>query len=532
MKLKATPSQPKASPSPSRQVSLLSPVRRAARSLTKCLRSQQEDEMVQPSSLLRSKLPTAEEMAGPASVEVRKAATEFISFLNKSVTPFHAVQECVTRLKAAGFEELKECDQWTVQPKKKYFVTKNRSCILAFAVGGAYKPGNGFSVVVGHTDSPCLRVKPISRQQGDKFIQVGVSTYGGGIWRTWFDRDLSLAGEVALKKDNKLVRKLINIARPVMCIPNLAIHLETDRTKFECNNETNLRPILESFAAAGLDGAGPKKPETPSCDPRDISGEHHSAFLELLCEAVGDGCKATDLVDLDLYLYDAQPAAITGLKEEFISGARLDNLVGTYTAVTGLINSLDDDAAFSSCPNVRVAACYDNEEVGSQSAQGAETAFTEHVLRKLAAGGSTTEFECAIGRSMLISADQAHAAHPNYSAKHEENHRPAFHGGVVVKVNHNQRYATTMTTHAVLKQIAYEAGVPLQKMIVRNDSPCGSTVGPILSSRLGLATIDVGCPQLAMHSIREFGDTSSILQAQTLYTTFFKRLHDVLEPML
>ncbi|GMS90028.1 hypothetical protein PENTCL1PPCAC_12203 [Pristionchus entomophagus] len=531
MKLKATSSEQKPSHSTTSQVSLLSPLRSAAKSLTKCVRSQNEEEMVHTSSLLKSKLPTAEEMAGPASVEVRKAATEFITFLNKSVTPFHAVQECATRLKAAGFEELKECEQWAVQPKKKYFVTKNRSAILAFAVGGAYKPGNGFSVVVGHTDSPCLRVKPISRQQGDKFIQVGVSTYGGGIWRTWFDRDLSLAGEVALKKDNKLVRKLINIGRPVMCIPNLAIHLETDRTKFECNNETNLRPILESFAAAGLEGA-PKKPETASSDPRDISGEHHSQLLELVCEAVGEGCLPTDLVDLDLYLYDTQPAAITGVKEEFISGARLDNLVGTYTAVTALINSLDDDGAFSACPNVRVAACYDNEEVGSQSAQGAETAFTEHVLRKLAAGGSTTEFECAIGKSMLISADQAHAAHPNYSAKHEENHRPTFHGGIVVKINHNQKYATTMTTHAVLKQIAFEAGVPLQKMIVRNDSPCGSTVGPILSSRLGLATIDVGCPQLAMHSIREFGDTSSILQAQTLYTTFFKRLHDVLEPML
>ncbi|GMT08153.1 hypothetical protein PENTCL1PPCAC_30327 [Pristionchus entomophagus] len=174
MKLKATSSEQKPSHSTTSQVSLLSPLRSAAKSLTKCVRSQNEEEMVHTSSLLKSKLPTAEEMAGPASVEVRKAATEFITFLNKSVTPFHAVQECATRLKAAGFEELKECEQWAVQPKKKYFVTKNRSAILAFAVGGAYKPGNGFSVVVGHTDSPCLKGEADLETAGRQVHPVGV----------------------------------------------------------------------------------------------------------------------------------------------------------------------------------------------------------------------------------------------------------------------------------------------------------------------------------------------------------------------
>ncbi|CAI2348133.1 unnamed protein product [Caenorhabditis sp. 36 PRJEB53466] len=463
----------------------------------------------------------------PSAPEIRKAAQEFVSYLNKAVTPFHATQEVKDRLVQAGFKELPEAGHWDIQPTSKYFVTKNRSAILAFAVGGAYKPGNGFSIVVGHTDSPCLRVKPISHQKSDKFLQVGVSTYGGGIWRTWFDRDLSVAGLVIVKTGEGMQHKLINVKKPVLFIPNLAIHLETDRTTFKPNTETELRPILETFAAAEINGQNKEDPKK-EYDPRNITGNHHPQFLGLIAKEAG--CQPEDIVDLDLYLYDTNPAAIVGVQDEFISGARLDNQVGTYTAISGLLDSLNGDS-LQIDEQIRIAACFDNEEVGSDSAMGASSSFTEFVLRRLSAGGSATAFEESIGKSMLISADQAHAAHPNYSAKHEENHRPAFHGGVVVKVNVNQRYATTSTTHAALKQVAFEAQVPLQVVVVRNDSPCGSTVGPILATKLGLQTVDVGCPQLAMHSIREFADTSSILQATTLYTKFFQRLSTILSSM-
>ncbi|TKR78286.1 hypothetical protein L596_019117 [Steinernema carpocapsae] len=472
-------------------------------------------------------------VAGPACAEVRKAAADFVTFLNKAVTPYHAVEECSRMLREAGFRELKETETWKVEPKQRYFVTKNRSAILAFAVGGSYKSGNGFSIVVGHTDSPCLRVKPVSTLKAEKFLQVGVSTYGGGLWRTWFDRDLSLAGQVVIRQNDSIVRKLINVGKPILFIPNLAIHLETDRTKFECNNETALRPLLASYAAAELNKCDDKKCESDESDPRVITKDHHAILLDLVAKHAS--CTAEAIIDLDLYLYDTQPAAVTGVKDEFISGARLDNLIGTYTSVCGLIESLGDDAGFGSDPNIRIAACYDNEECGSQSAQGAESAFTEWVLRRLscATNDATNQaaFEEAIGKSYLISADQAHACHPNYSAKHEENHRPAFHGGVVVKINNNQRYATTSLTHAVLKQIAHTAQVPLQKVVVRNDSPCGSTVGPIMSSGLGLQSIDVGCPSLAMHSIREFGDTTGICHAKKLYSTFFQQLPSVLSSL-
>ncbi|KAK6740164.1 hypothetical protein RB195_008564 [Necator americanus] len=469
----------------------------------------------------------------PAVPEMRKEAEEFLSFLNKAVTPFHAVQECRERLLQSGFEEIPEADQWNIRPGGKYFVTKNRSTIIAFAIGGAYQPGNGFSIVVGHTDSPCLRVKPVSKIQSEKFNQVGVSTYGGGIWRTWFDRDLCVAGEVVVRAGNTLARRLINIDHPILYIPNLAIHLTKDRETFTCNTETELRPILESFAAAGINSTK-KDPATNQADaptdPRDIVNEHHWNFLEQI--ALAANTTPDQVVDMDLYLYDANPARLGGIHDEFITGARLDNLVGTFTAIQGLIASLADERLLADDVNIRIAACFDNEEVGSQTAMGAQSSFTEYVLRRLSAGGEPLAFEEAIARSMLISADQAHASHPNYASKHEDNHRPTFHGGVVVKVNVNQRYATTCVTHSVLKQIAAEANVPLQKMVVRNDSPCGSTVGPILACRLGLQTVDVGCPQLAMHSIREMTDTSSISQATRLYATFFNRMRFVLPSLI
>ncbi|WKY00880.1 hypothetical protein Q1695_015137 [Nippostrongylus brasiliensis] len=470
----------------------------------------------------------------PAQPEVRREAHEFVKFLNKAVTPFHAVQECKERLLQAGFEQLPEAEEWDIKPLGKYFVTKNRSAIMAFAVGGGFVPGNGFSIVVGHTDSPCLRVKPVSKISNEKFNQVGVSAYGGGSWHTWFDRDLSVAGEVVFRAGGTLARRLIDIQHPILYIPNLAIHMVKDKEKFTYNKETHLRPILESFAAVDLntkkDASTKSSDAEGKKDPRDITADHHTSFLDLIASAAHT--TPDQVVDMDLYLYDANPARIGGIHDEFITGARLDNLVGTYTAIRGLIESLSDDRLLSDDHNVRVAVAFDNEECGSLSAMGAQSAFTEYVLRRICAGGDACSFERAIGRSILISADQAHASHPNYSDVAEANHRPTFHEGVVVKINVNQRYATTSTTHSVLKQIAAEANVPLQKVVVRNDSPCGTTVGPILASKLGLQTVDVGCPQLAMHSIREMIDTTSILQATRLYATFFNRMRYVLQSLM
>ncbi|KAI1710417.1 aminopeptidase I zinc metalloprotease (M18) domain-containing protein [Ditylenchus destructor] len=480
------------------------------------------------------------------SIKSKNVAKSFLNFLNKSVTPFHAVQSCVEILQEAGFKEVREKENFKVKPGDKLFIKKNHSTIFAFAVGGQYKPGaansnHGFSIVVAHTDSPCLRMKPVSKKSAEKFLQVGVSPYGGGLWRTWFDRDLSLAGQVVFKRKDSdaILHKLVNVRRPILNIPNLAIHLTPDPTKpFEFNKETHLTPILATMDESA---AGSKCPEGENREQGgklncSIVEDHHEQLLNVIAEEAG--CGVEELVDLDMYLYDVQEATLTGLREEFISGARLDNLLGTYTAITGLVNSLQDPKSFETDPNVRLVACYDHEEVGSSSAQGAASSFTQWLMRRLSVpnngeGGKSAEdpqtcFERAIGNSYMISADQAHACHPNYAQSHEDKHKPAFHKGVVVKINVNQSYATSVMTHAVLKVIADKAQVPLQKFVIRNDSRCGSTVGPILATRLGLQTVDVGCPQMAMHSIRELADVTSVEQAVQLYSKFFETLPSVL----
>ncbi|MFH4977073.1 hypothetical protein AB6A40_003782 [Gnathostoma spinigerum] len=466
----------------------------------------------------------------PFSKEVNVAAKEFVAFLNKAVTPFHATSECVQQLQAAGFEELKEDECWKIEPLKKYYITKNRSAVCAFAIGGQYKPGHGFSIAAAHTDSPSLRVKPVSKQTRGSFLQVGVSTYGGGIWRTWFDRDLSLAGRIVCRDGDFMIQKLVNISKPVLFIPNLAVHFGAKIV--EDNKETEVRPILATLAAeklASRSESSSSKDDTQSSDPTSVLNDHHPLLLQMVAESAG--CAPEAIVDFDLCIYDHQPASIGGINEEFITSQRLDNLVGTYTIIRGLIKSVSSPDSLKNDENIRMAVCFDNEECGSQSAQGADCNFIQWVLRRLTKGGSEFSFEQSVGRSFLISADQAHAVSPNYMDKYEENHRPNFHGGVVAKINCNQRYATNAYTNAIFKQIAKMAGVPVQKFVVRNDGHCGSTVGPMVSSHLAIQTVDVGFPMLAMHSIREMMCTSSVHQGIELYSTYFQNLPAVLKMM-
>lgn len=423
------------------------------------------------------------------------------------------VAESKSRLIAAGFSELKMTESWKVQPSGKYFVTNNFSTIIAFAVGGCYRPGNGFSMIGAHTDSPCFRVKPRSCCNQLGYVGVRVETYGGGIWHTWFDRDLKLAGRVILKTDNGLLHRLVHIEEPILRIPNICIHLARAdvHNAFAPNKETHTVPILATTLQEKL--------EEPIQLCADLPASNHPPLLiSLLSKKLG--CDPNSIVDFELYLSDTQPARIGGALEEFIFSPRIDNQLNCYAGLEGLVKSLD---TLADDTNVRLLALFDNEEVGSESAQGANSCYLEFLLRRISAGGeSSVAFEESMPKSYIISADQAHAVHPNYGHKHEKNHRPMFHEGPVLKFNGNQRYATTAITASILREISAKCNIPLQEVAVSNDSPCGSTIGPMMSAKLGVRTIDIGGPTLSMHSIREMCCITSVYQSCILFKEFYK----------
>ena len=427
-------------------------------------------------------------------------------------------------------------------------MTRNASTIVAFTIGSKWKPGNPIAMVGAHTDSPCLRIKPVSKKTGVGFMQVGVETYGGGIWHSWFDRDLSIAGRV-LVKDGKgnFVQKLVKVDRPIIRIPTLAIHLDRS-SEFNPNKETELFPIAGMIAAelnrtgetAASKSDANENPEETFQPLKDLTDRHHPYIIELIAQHAS--VEVADVVDFEMVLYDTQKSCLGGLNEEFIYSARLDNLEMTYCSVMGLIDSVSA-GSLDEETSIRLITCFDHEEIGSTSAHGANSDLLPAVVRRLSilAGGRhgdtssdkswehissdpeidlTTAFEQSMAVSFLVSADMAHSVHPNYVGKYESNHQPEMNKGTVIKINANQRYATNSPGIVLVQEAAKHAGVPLQLFVVRNDSSCGSTIGPMLSAKLGVRTLDLGNPQLSMHSIRETGGTYDVGHAIKLFSSF------------
>ncbi|KAJ1287248.1 hypothetical protein BS78_03G416300 [Paspalum vaginatum] len=473
------------------------------------------------SRLLCSTKPDAAAAAAPPSI-----VAGLLDYLNESWTQFHATAEAKRQLLDAGFKLLSESDDWDLQPGGRYFFTRNMSCLVAFAIGEKYRLGNGFNIIAAHTDSPCLKLKPRSAAFKSGHQMVNVQTYGSGLWHTWFDRDLTLAGRVILKAaDGSFKHKLVKLTRPLMRVPTLAIHL--DRTVnsdgFKPNLETHLVPLLATKH---------EEPATNSDDKSSSSTKvtHHPLLLQILSEEIG--CDSDEIIGMELNVCDTQPSCLGGGNNEFIYSGRLDNLASCYCALRSLVDSSKAAEQLSNEKAIRMIAMFDNEEVGSDSMQGAGAPTMFQAMRRIVdslmhQSMGEGALERAIHSSFLVSADMAHALHPNHPEKHEECHRPELQKGLVIKHNANQRYATSAVTAFLFKEIARIHNLPVQEFVVRNDMGCGSTIGPILASGVGIRTVDCGIPQLSMHSIREMCGKEDVDTAYRHFKAFFEMFSDI-----
>ncbi|TFK43636.1 aspartyl aminopeptidase [Crucibulum laeve] len=461
-------------------------------------------------------------MLYPSSPE---AATRFLKFVNASPTPFHAVHNAALRLEKAGFQKIREKDDWEkqVKPGGKYYFTRNQAALVAFTLPEKWAHGAGVSVVATHVDSPNLRIRPISKRSKLSYLQVGVETYGGGIWHSWLDRDLSVAGRIVIaEKAGGFKSKLIKIDRPILRIPTLAIHLDrnvNDSLKF--NQETEFVPIL-GLVESELNATKPQSEgnQTQKSDDKaasSIQENHHPALLSLLAGELS--VAPEEIHDFELSLYDTQPAVLGGISNEFIFSPRMDNLVSSFCAVEAISSYVSAQNFPSLEGNVNCIALFNHEEIGSVSTSGAESSLIPSLINRLSP--TPASLAQSISRSFLISADMGHAVHPNYTSKHEDNHKPIMNQGIVIKTNAKQRYASDAISSFIVKQLVERKGGKVQEFEVRNDIACGSTVGPMLS-KIGIRTADVGNPMLSMHSIRETAGSHDVQYAIDLFSSFFE----------
>lgn len=394
------------------------------------------------------------------------------SFLDDSPSPFHAARSAADRLLAAGFDEIADGADWSNLPADG-FVQRDGG-VVAWRTPDGAAPDAPFRLAGAHTDSPCLRVKPRPDQSHVGWKQLNVEVYGGILNNSWLDRDLGVAGRLTMTDGSHV---LVNVAEPIARVPQLAVHLDrgVNTEGLTLDPQQHLRPVW---------GVGLTQP-----------GE----FAHWIAERAG-----TDLPAFwELCLYDVQPAAVIGADRSLLASGRLDNLLSCWAAVDALVSATPSDA-------VGMIVLNDHEEVGSSSTTGAGGPLLERVLERhvTARGGDRDALLRSLAASSCISADNAHAIHPNYTDRHDPEHHPVVNAGPAIKINSNQRYATSSATAATFRRACEAADVPFQLFVSRNNMPCGSTIGPITATRLGIDTVDVGVPQLSMHSARELCGTA------------------------
>jgi aspartyl aminopeptidase len=411
----------------------------------------------------------------------KQHAQQLLDFIDKSPSPWHAVASIETAIKDFHFTRLDETAKWQLQPGGRYYVVRDDSSIVLFVLGRKAPAESGFSIVGAHTDSPGLRIKPSPATVSDGLARLGVEIYGGPILATFTDRDLSLAGRISYVDDReRLVHKLVRFDRPLLRLPNLAIHMNRsvneDGLKLHKQNEL---PLL----LAQLTGEQLPQPY----------------FLALLEQ--GAGISAAQVLSWDLAVYDTQKGAFWGANQEFIADSQLDNLASCHAALQALL----DENILDHAGSTLVCAFFDHEEIGSESHVGAAGSFLTDMLQRinLAVSADTEDAARALARSFLISADMAHAYQPNFPSAYDADHKVLVNKGPVIKFNSGRRYSSESISAVRFIHWCEEAGVPYQRYSHRCDLPCGSTIGPIVSAKLGIRAVDVGCPLWAMHSIRE-----------------------------
>lgn len=422
---------------------------------------------------------------------------ELINYIYESPTAFHAVKNAISILKKFKFIELKEEDSWKIEKGGKYFVVKNNSALIAFIVGDGELENNGFKIIGAHTDSPGFKIKPNADMQVENsYVKLNTEVYGGPILNTWMDRPLSIAGRVILKGENILSPdiKLINIKRPLLIIPNLAIHMNRDvNLGIKLNKQIHTLPLLSLTN---------EKFETGNYLTKIISDE--------LCVS------QEDILDFDLFLYEFEKGTILGANNEFISSGRLDDLSMVYSGIKSICNS-----KIKGSTNVMV--CFDNEEVGSTTKQGADSPMLLSILERIAfnLGKNKDDLYRAISKSFMISCDLGHALHPNYQEKSDPVNRPIINKGPIIKVAASQSYTTDGISSAIYKSICNKAKVPYQIFVNRSDERGGSTIGPISSSHINMKSVDMGLAILSMHSIRELGGIKDHIYAMKSFKEFY-----------
>jgi aspartyl aminopeptidase len=407
----------------------------------------------------------------------RAAAERMLRFIDASPSPFHACEEASRQLADAGFRRVDEASAWDDGPGGRYLV--RGGTLVAWRLGEGQPPAAPFRIVGAHTDSPNLRLKPRPDRGRAGFRQVGVEVYGGALLNSWLDRDLGVSGRLVLRDGDRLEERLVRVDRPVLRVPQLAIHLDREIRSdgLKLNPQQHLDPVW------------------------GVGGTAEGRFVAWVAgQADAD---PDQVIGWDLMTHDLTPACFAGVDEDMVSSPRLDNLCSSWAGVEALLASPDPRPGSP----IPVLVLFDHEEVGSPSDRGADSALLPSVLERVEAGsgGNREDLLRALAGSACLSADMAHATHPNYADRHEPGHWIELNAGPVLKVNSNLRYASDAASTALFVLACDQAGVPVQQYSHRSDLPCGSTIGPVTAARLGIPTVDVGAPQLAMHSARELG---------------------------